>query len=183
MKIQKGMASAFMLLSLTACGSVPGLAPPAGSPEATAASSTLTVADQAFLTQAAYGGLSEVILGRMAAEQAATPAVRQFARQMVEEHSAINEELVALAEAKDMTPPVSPDAGREAAAAGLEMLEGTNFDRQYLQQQLTEHEVAIALYRTQAQGGTDPDVRAFAAKWLPRLQDHAAMIRSMMGMR
>lgn len=193
--IRSGTVAA-ALISLAACstGPEPELAPVAGTTGATGAQamgtggsgmgvtpgSALTVADQAFLAQAAYGGLAEVALGELAMERAASPEVRAFGQRMVEEHSRANAELVALAEAKGMTPPTAPDEGRQAVAAALASLEGAEFDRQYLQQQLAEHQLAVALYDAEASGGTDPDVRTFAARWTPALQDHAGHIATLM---
>ncbi|MGQ9368379.1 DUF4142 domain-containing protein [Azospirillum sp. ST 5-10] len=178
------------VLALGACAggsSAPDLVPPAGASGATSAAPSgsgsamagLTVADQAFLTQAAYGGLGEVAMGRLAMEQAASASVRALGQRMVTEHGQANQELVALARSKGVTPPTAPDMGRQATAAALGELAGANFDRQYLQEQLAEHAVAIALYDAEARGGSDPDVRAFASKWLPALRDHEREIRAL----
>ncbi|HEV7372975.1 DUF4142 domain-containing protein [Arenibaculum sp.] len=194
--IRSGTVAA-ALISLAACstGPEPELAPVAGTTGATGAqaaagtgasgvgtapTSALTVADQAFLTQAAYGGLAEVALGQLAMQRAASPDVRAFGQRMVEEHSRANAELVVLAEAKGMTPPTAPDEGRQAVVAALAALEGAEFDRQYLQQQLAEHQLAVALYDAEASGGTDPDVRTFASRWTPALRDHAGHIVTLM---
>lgn len=168
--------STLALLGLVACSSVPGLTSPAGSTES---ASSLTVADQAFVTQAAYGGLGEMALGELAGQKTTNPEVRDLAAMIVDEHTRANEELTALAEAKGMTPPTAPDPGRQAAAVGLGTLSGANFDRQYLQQQLADHEVTIALFESQAEDGSDPDMRAFAEKWLPGIRAHTEMIRTL----
>lgn len=172
-------AAAVALFGLVACSS-PGLAPPAGSGEG---ATSLTVADQAFVTQAAYGGLGEIALGELAQERAESSSVRELAGQLVTEHTQANEELISIAESKGMTPPTAPDAGRQATAAGLAMLSGDAFDRQYLQQQLIEHETTIALFESQARHAYDPNIRAFAAKWLPSLQRHTEQIRALASQR
>ncbi|WP_051340853.1 DUF4142 domain-containing protein [Azospirillum halopraeferens] len=181
-------AAVFALTACAANSDVSDLALPtesfgasaaAGDASGASAATTLTVTDQSFLTQAAYGGLAEVATGQLAAERAASPTVRDLGRRMVSEHDMVNRELMALAQAKGMSPPTAPDMGRQATAAALGTLEGAEFDRQYLQQQLAEHAVAIALYDAQARGVGDPDVRAFAARWLPALRDHERQIRAM----
>lgn len=180
------LAVAATLFAAAAC-TTPDLTPPpggtgsaAGTSRPGAAQTGVPVADQAFVAQAAYGGLSEVALGELANKQAGSPQVQQFGQRMFTEHRRANEELVAIAKRKGITPPTAPDAGRQAVAAALATLEGANFDRQYLQQQLAEHEMAVALYRAEATNGADPDIRAFATKWLPALEDHVATIRRMM---
>jgi putative membrane protein len=188
--IHSGPVAVLALLSLVACSSFPELVPPAGSSGTSGAArmgsggslpaSTLSVADQAFVTQATYGSLAEVTLGEMAMQRASSPEVRAFGQRMVNEHSQAGAELADLAEVKGMSPPTSPDPGRTAIAEALGALEGAEFDRQYLQHQMAEHEVAVALYRREASSGTDQDMRSFANRWLPVLQDHTAQIASMM---
>lgn len=176
------------ILALAACSSGVSLAPPMGSSGSSTsqagsggsgASSTLTVADQSFLTQAAYGGFGEVALGNLAQKQAASSAVRDLGQRLATEHTQANQELARLAQSKGVTPPTAPDPGRRAASEAMMSLQGANFDRQYLQQQLADHEVSIALFGAQARSGTDTDIRAFASKWLPALQMHARDIRTL----
>jgi putative membrane protein len=187
---RSGALAAFSLLTLTACADGLELAPPLGSSGTTTSqsgsvssgnSSTLTVADQSFVAQAAYGGFGEVALGKLAQNQASSSAVRSLGQQIVTDHTRANQELAQIAQAKGMTPPTVPDPGRQAVAEAMMSLQGANFDRQYLQQQLADHEVSIALFQAQARGGTDPDLRAFASKWLPGLQMHARDIRTLSG--
>ena len=45
-------------------------------------------------------------------------------------------------------------------------------------QQVQDHELQLALYRQQAQSGIDPELRAFAAKYLPMVEAHAQMARA-----
>lgn len=176
------------LAGLTACNNIPGLSSltgsgSSGSPTASGGSggsaTSLTAADQSFLTQAAYGGLAEVTLGETAQRRAASADVRELGRTLATEHGRANEELATLARAKGMSPPTSPDAGRAAIATALGRLEGPAFDRQYLQQQITEHDVTIALFDSAARNATDPDIRAFATKWLPPIRQHTDRIRTL----
>ncbi|CAO3424379.1 DUF4142 domain-containing protein [Azospirillum doebereinerae] len=180
--------AAVSILALAACSNGPGLVPPMGASgssssqagsDGSGASSTLTVADQSFLTQAAYGGFGEVALGTLAQKQASSSAVRELGQRIATDHTQSNRELARLAQSKGVTPPTGPDPGRLAVSEAMMSLRGANFDRQYLQQQLADHEVSIALYNAQAQDGTDPDIRSFAAKWLPGLRLHEQHLRAL----
>lgn len=179
------------LAGLTACQNIPGLSSLTGSGSSgtsstasgtsggSGASTSMTAADQSFVTQATYGGLAEVALGETAQRRGASADVRDLGRMLATEHGRANEELAALARTKGMSPPTSPDAGRTTIGAALGRLEGATFDRQYLQQQLSEHDVTIALYESAARNATDSDVRAFANKWLPPIRQHADRIRTL----
>ena len=49
---------------------------------------------------------------------------------------------------------------------------GTAFDRGFIEAQVKAHQDAIALFETQANGGGDAELKAFAQKQLPALRNH-----------
>src|SRR5215217_83043 len=65
--------------------------------------------DRNFVMDAAMGGMMEVELGRVAAQQGASEAVKQFGQRMVDDHSAANTELMSLASSKGITLPTALD--------------------------------------------------------------------------
>src|SRR5687768_16634703 len=58
-----------------------------------------------FWTEAAQSSLAEVALSNAALQRAQSPEVRQFAQQMVTDHTAINQELTQLVATKGVTLP------------------------------------------------------------------------------
>jgi putative membrane protein len=143
-------------------------------------SSRLTTADNNFVMQAAAGGVGEVAFGGLAQRHSSNPAVQRFGEQMVSEHTVANRELIAIAGRKGVVPPTTLDPGRVNANRQLSALTGPQFDQQYMAQQAQDHELQAALFRQQAQSGTDPELRAYAAKWLPHVEQHAQMARSLL---
>jgi putative membrane protein len=141
---------------------------------------SLGTADNSFIMQAASGGMAEVALGQMAQQKSTNPAVRQFAARMVADHTPANQELMALAAKKNVTPPPGPDSARTAVSNQLSMLSGAAFDQQYLSSQRQDHQLQIRLFTDEAQTGTDLELRAFAAKYLPVLQRHLAEVDAIM---
>ncbi len=67
----------------------------------------VTGGDLAFINDAGPGGVAEVELGRLAVEKAASAEVKQFAQQMIEDHSKAGEKLKTLASQKKVT--LSPE--------------------------------------------------------------------------
>jgi putative membrane protein len=141
--------------------------------------SSLSAADRSFISQAAYGSLAEVDLGELAQTQASSQQVREFGGRMVTEHTQMNNDLVALASNKGVTPPSSTDPGREEIADMLEQLSGAEFDRQYIPQQLADHETTLALFQVQSNRGNDVELRQFAQRYTPVIQRHVEMLRRM----
>jgi putative membrane protein len=158
---------------------VAGCSSPFGLSDISQETSTLSAADRNFIAQAAYGSLAEVQLGRLAEQKAGNAAVREFGRMMATEHTRMNEDLIAIASKKGVTPPSSPDEGREAVADTLEQLSGNEFDRQYIPQQLADHEVELTLFENQSERGQDAELKQFAQQYTPVIQRHVNTLRRM----
>lgn len=139
----------------------------------------LNSADRKFVMEAAMGGMKEVELGRLAAERGASDAVKQFGQRMVDDHSRANSELMQLVASKGVTPPVALDAKHQAAVAKMSRLSGAAFDRAYAKEMVKDHNKTIALFQREAMRGADADLKAFAQKTLPALQEHLSMARAL----
>ena len=132
--------------------------------------------DSTFAMKAASGGMTEVALGKMATEKGSNQAVKDFGQKMVDDHSKANDELKALASSKNMTLPTAPNAKDQATIDKMSKLSGAAFDKAYTKDMVMDHKNDITLFQKEAMSGTDPDVKAFASKTLPTLQEHQKMI-------
>ena len=61
------------------------------------AATKLSMADESFILAAAQGGMTEVKLGELAAQKGTRDDVKAFGQMMVKDHTAINDDLKALA--------------------------------------------------------------------------------------
>jgi putative membrane protein len=130
---------------------------------------------------AAMGGLMEVELGRMATQQGTSDAVKQFGQRMVDDHSKANTELMTLATSKGMTLPTDLDEKHRKDVTKLSSLTGAEFDRAYAKMMLSDHNKDVSAFEKQSTKGADPDLKAFAAKTLPTLQEHLRMAKALNG--
>ena len=155
---------------------------PSASPSASPTRSgqnTLSSSDKKFMTEAAQGGLAEVQLGQLASQRGTSDAVKQYGQHMIDDHTPVNNQLKQLATQKGVTLPTTIGRKNQQAKQRLSKLSGTTFDRQYLNQMLQDHVKDVAAFKTEAQKGQDPDVKAFAAQALPTLQEHLQQVRSL----
>jgi putative membrane protein len=170
------VAAAAALSTVIGCSS---MGPTGISGSSSPAAASLTAADANFIAQAAYGGWGEIALGKLAQNQASSPAVREFGAMMVTDHTKANRDLAAIAKAHGISPPTMPDPGRQAVATALDRLSGPAFDRQYVQQQIADHELSMVLFDNEANNTMDPDLRSFARTYAPVIRQHYTMLRSL----
>ena len=144
---------------------------------------SLTSAERSFLMKAAKDGRMEVHGSQMAAERAENPEVKEFANKLVKDHQDANEELQTLAERKGVSLP-GTEANQQSKSmssdhAKLSKTTGAMFDQQWVKQQIKDHEKDVAEFQKMTTSATDPDVKAFAAKQLPVLQQHLETARNL----
>ncbi|HYE05480.1 MAG TPA: DUF4142 domain-containing protein [Planctomycetota bacterium] len=135
--------------------------------------------DQYFLVQAAIINESEIAASRLAAERAASPRVKQFAQHMITDHTAANNELKQLAKRKDVNLVERPDEAHVMTAAHLSELTGEQFDREYIAEMVADHAKAVSLFTSRARVATDPEIRAFAERMAPQLEEHLRMAQAL----
>jgi putative membrane protein len=135
--------------------------------------------DENFLENAAQSGHAEIEGSRLALTKARSAEVKDFAQQMIQDHSAVNRELMALAQQKGYMPPTEPSVMQQAELKTLNVTDDS-FDRLYASRiGVAAHESAVKLFREASFEAVDPDVRAFATKTLPALEQHLEMARSL----
>jgi putative membrane protein len=130
-----------------------------------------------FAKNAAQGGMAEVQMGKLAAERGGSAAVKLFGQRMVDDHTKANIEMNQLAARKNIALPQELSSEQKSMMDKLSKLAGADFDKQYVDAMVEDHEKDVEEFQTQSEKGDDPDVRAFAAKTLPTLRDHLQMIK------
>jgi putative membrane protein len=128
--------------------------------------------DRDFLRSAAYANLAEVEMGQLAEDEATDEDVQDFGSHMVMEHTTAWNELEDLAQDEDYNLPENPDDAHQDKLDYLMTLSGYQFDTAYVNSQVKDHQLAITLFTTAKNNADDDDVRAYATKYLPHLQEH-----------
>ena len=141
----------------------------------------MTSQDRNFIMDAAMGGMEEVELGRVAAQKGMSAAVKQFGQRMVDDHSQANSELMSLASSKGITLPTELDQKHRAEVTKFSAMSGAEFDREYTKLMVSDHRKDVSEFEKESTRGTDPDLKAFATKTLPTLQEHLKMAEALPG--
>jgi putative membrane protein len=159
-----------------------GTAATQGSRAASAAStkrSDLARADRRFIENAAMAGMAEVEMGKLAQQKASNAQVKEFAQRMVTDHTKANEELMSLASSKGVQPPAALDRSHRSDAEKMGKKSGADFDRDYVSRQVSDHRKTVGDFKKAADSAKDPELKAWAAKMLPTLEEHHKMAQSL----
>ena len=141
--------------------------------------SAMPSSDKKFVTEALKGGMAEVELGKLATEKASNDAVKQFGQRMVDDHGKAGEELKKIAQDKGIETPTALDSKHQKLRDRLAKLSGPQFDRAYVDEMVKDHRKDVKEFQREAEKAKDPDVKSFASKTLPTLQDHLKQIESL----
>lgn len=144
------------------------------------AGAKLSRSDKEFIEEAASGGLTEVEVGKMMSERATNPGVKQFAEMLVKDHTQANEELRRIATSAGVALPSTPETKHRVMIERLANEKGADLDRTFIRNfGVKEHEKDVKDFQKQADKGENPQLKAFAAKTLPKLQEHLAMAQKL----
>jgi len=136
-------------------------------------------ADKAFANKAAAGGLAEVQLGQLAAQNAGSANVKEFGQRMVTDHTQANQELMAIAKQQNLILPTTPYDATKSKMTTMQSQKGAAFDKAYMTDMLQDHREDVADFEKEATSGTDPALKNFAQKYLPVLKQHLSMAESL----
>lgn len=136
--------------------------------------------DQAFVDLAAQTDMTEAHLGQLAAEQASSQGVKDFAQMLVTDHTNDYNTLTAAATKAGLTVPKGLDAKQDKMIAPFEKLKGKMFDKRFIAAMISGHDAALKAYTKESQDGTNADIKAYAAQTLPALEKHKAAAQALL---
>ncbi|MBV8094280.1 MAG: DUF4142 domain-containing protein [Acetobacteraceae bacterium] len=139
------------------------------------AAENLSATDQTFVREAAAGNMAEVQEAQLAQQKAANAEIKAFASKMVADHTQAQNELQQIASLEKINLPAEPTPAQRRNYTELSRLSGAQFDRKYAQQQVSDHQRTIELFRTEASNGRNQQLKTYAQKTLPILQQHLQM--------
>jgi putative membrane protein len=133
---------------------------------------------QDFITEAAQSDMFEIQSSMLAAGRT-TGDLQAFANQMVTDHTKTTNELKGLVLKTKATLPTAMSSSQQSMLDKLNGLAGADFAKQYISDQVSAHKTAISLFQRYANGGHNPQLKAWASQTLPTLQHHLDMATSL----
>lgn len=138
-----------------------------------AALSEMSKADTQRFRDLARASLAEIEAGKLARERAGMHAVKDFAKDMVEDHGRMLDQQRSLAKKEKVTLPREPGKAQQDAMKKLrDQARGPEFDRAFMAQMVKDHQAALRLARDTAKNAKDPQLKAAAEKAVPEIRKH-----------
>lgn len=132
-----------------------------------------------FATKAANAGMKEIELAKWAQEYGTRKDVKDYAAMMITDHTAAADELKRIAKTKNITLPVMvPDGVRNDIDKMKTKKTGSEVDKAYVNEMVSDHKDAVDLFEDASKNATDVDLKNFAIKTLPVLLHHYDAIKA-----
>lgn len=116
--------------------------------------------DKKFLAMAAQSDQNEIALSKLAEQKATDPAVKAFAEKMIAEHTKMTQGMKPFAESWGLTPASGPDEDCQKELDKLNQLSGKDFDKEYIDQMVTDHSKALSAFTKEAKDTKDKKFQA-----------------------
>jgi len=174
--MMKSSIFSFAILLIIAGGAVAQGAAPAAGPNDAQIASIVVTANQV-----------DIDAGKLAEAKGSTPDVKAFGKQMVTDHSGVNQQAVALVTKLKVTPEDNPTsqslkAGGADNVKTLQGLQGAAFDKAYVDHEVAYHQQVLdAIDKTLIPNAKNEELKALIVKVRPAFVahlEHAKMIQA-----
>jgi putative membrane protein len=141
----------------------------------------LPIGESHFIKVLANENQQEVETAKIALQRSHNEQVRQYAQQEIDDHTNAQDQLRQLAQSKGAELPKVLGNMEQGMVNDLSAQSDSMFDKKYIDGEVTSHQDAINNTNAEAMNGGDVDVKAFAQKTLPTLQQHLVRAKQLQG--
>lgn len=146
-----------------------------------ATSTAAAMPAQGFTDTVAGSDMFEIQSGKLAETMGSTPAVKDFGKMLVTDHTKSSDMLKAAA--KKTSPvvalPMILPADLKAKLDALKAAKGADFDKLFVTQQTDGHKAALDALKAYSAGGDQPSLKAFATNVIPTVEGHLTKLEAM----
>ena len=132
--------------------------------------------DKMFLRKAAEGGMAEIQLGQLAAQKGGSDEVKQFGQKMVDDHTALNNDMKPFCDSMGVKPPTKLSKKDQMEYDKLNGMSGDAFDKEYLSYMSKDHHNDVKDFKAEQMSAGDENLKAAVGKGLQVVQQHTMMV-------
>jgi putative membrane protein len=157
---------------------------PATSPATPVTTATPSVNndDRDIMQDLAHAHHAELESARLALEKSKSERVRQFAQQMIDDHTQAQIDLQQLAQLKGVKLPQEANLAHKALSTAMRLLSADAFDRQYMTRMgINDNERTVELLQNGQKNVKDTDLRTLLERQLAMAETHLMVARKLNG--
>jgi putative membrane protein len=139
----------------------------------------LTQNEKQFVDKAAQINMTEAHLGQMAQNKGQDQAIKNFGQELVNDHTQAYNRLSAIAQENGYTVPKSIDQQYQSEISNLQNVSGQQFDQQFSQKEVQDHQQALNWFRSEEQNLQNPDLKAYATQTAATIEKHLNMAQNL----
>src|SRR5262249_9938082 len=128
--------------------------------------------EQDFMMKAAQANMAEIDVARTALQKSGNNDVKDYANMIKRDHTNALEDLTDLMKDKNVRQPRSIAADTQQDNSRMNTLSGGEFDREFVNMMVSDHQKAIELFRDQQSSAQNRDVKKYVDDVLPKLEMH-----------
>ena len=129
-----------------------------------------------FLIKSADARMMDAQVGLLAIEKGSSSSIRDFGQRMMNDHSVLLEKIKKLAIQRNIPLPDQISNRKVDVHRNLSDENGREFDRTFIKMIIADHERDLKLFKKAAEYN-DPDVSAFAKRYLPLIESDLQKIK------
>jgi len=153
-------------------------------PEKTGVNQALGISPktQDFVTLAAQSDMLEIESSKLALTKSDSDKTKQFADKMIKDHTETSNELKALVsggKVQASAPSVLDKVHKDKLDKLAKQRDGKDFTKDYNNMQVSAHKDAVSMFERYGKEGDNANLKAFANKHLPHLQEHLKMAQDL----
>lgn len=125
-----------------------------------------------FVVDVVASNIGEVKLAQLAQQKSSNAEIKDVAKMLESDHSAVLTDLRSLANKKGITVPSEEAAAAKDKAKELSEEKAAEFDKEWCETLMDNHKTSISKFENAAKDLTDPDLQSFVNAVLPKLRTH-----------
>ena len=135
--------------------------------------------DSTFVKKAIMGNNAEIDTAKMALQKSQNQQVKDYAQKMIDDHGKMLDTLHMLAQSNNIKFEDKPTPMGQKLAAKLQTLDGSAFDKAYVDGMVKDHKEDVKDFSTEINHGKKQDVKDAASQSLPIIQQHLQMVEGL----
>jgi putative membrane protein len=133
---------------------------------------SVSPAEQDFMMKATQANMAEIQMARIAMLKSDNTDVRDYANMIIRDHTSALEDLTDLMKDKNVSQPRTIPRDATQDIDRMNQLTGPEFDREFVNATVSDHQKAVEMFRDQDAIALNPDVKKYIEDLQPILEMH-----------